>query len=153
LAQAAAGYGHRRNQRFNVKALEGSIAVLHRHRGRIAILMLVLVWGYFLIAFGEQAWRARQLQSDVDAQRASIATLSRENADLQAQADLYASEGYYDYVQAIARRDLNLANPGETVLLVRWQGEVEPAGATLDQPVLDDERKNWQRWLDAFTGN
>jgi cell division protein FtsB len=136
-----------------VKALEGSIAVLHRHRGRIAILMLVLVWGYFLIAFGEQAWRARQLQSDVDAQRASIATLSRENADLQAQADLYASEGYYDYVQAIARRDLNLANPGETVLLVRWQGEVEPAGATLDQPVLDDERKNWQRWLDAFTGN
>jgi len=136
-----------------MSAFNRPMSALSRHRGRIAILMLVLVWGYFLVAFGEQAWQARQLQEDVDAQRASIAALSRENASLQTQADLYASESYYDYVQAIARRDLNLANPGETVLLVRWQGQAVPTDATLAQPPAGTERANWQRWLDAFSGN
>jgi cell division protein FtsB len=135
-----------------MSAFDVPAAALRRHRGRIAILMLVLVWGYFLIAFGEQAWRARELQDDVDAQRASIAALSRENADLQAQADLYAAESYFDYVQAVARRDLNLANPGETVLLVRWQGEAAQTGITNAQPAPGDERANWQQWLDAFSG-
>lgn len=127
---------------------------LTRHRGRIAILMLVLVWGYFLVAFGEQAWRARELQADVDGQRAAIAELSQENAVLQSQADRYASDAYLDYVQSVARRDLNLANPGETVLLVRWEGGPMQADAPSDagDPV-QDERPNWQRWLDLFAGD
>lgn len=127
---------------------------LLRHRGRIAILMLVLVWGYFVIAFGEQAWRARQLQADVDAQRQEITELARENAQLQSQADRYASDAYSDYVQAIARRDLNLANPGETVLLVRWEPAPPSDGdAVVAEPVDVDDRPNWQRWLDAFAGD
>lgn len=134
--------------------LEAAGAALRRNRGRIAILMLVLVWGYFLIAFGEQAWRARQLQEDVDAQRESIAALSRENARLQEQADLYASDAYDDYAQAVARRDLNLANPGETVVLVRWQVQAQPPEA--QEPAVEPaepERPNWKRWLDAFSGS
>lgn len=133
--------------------LEIARATLTRHRGRIAILMLVLVWGYFLVAFGEQAWRARQLQADVDGQHAAIAELARENAALQTQADRYASDAYLDYVEGVARRDLNLANPGETVLLVRWQGDQAEAEA-LDIPgaPVADERPNWQRWLDLFSG-
>lgn len=129
-------------------------AALTRHRGRIAILMLVLVWGYFLVAFGNQAWSARELQADVDAQQAIIADLSRENAHLQAQADRYASDVYLDYVQSVARRDLNLANSGETVLLVRWEGEpnqADPLAAT--DNAAPDTRSNWQRWLDLFTGD
>ncbi len=134
--------------------LEIARATLTRHRGRIAILMLVLVWGYFLVAFGEQAWRARQLQADVDEQRSAIASLARENALLQTQADRYASDAYLDYVEGIARRDLNLANPGETVLLVRWDGaQTQADGAPVPGEVVPDERPNWQRWLDLFTGD
>ena len=136
-----------------MRTLETISSTLGRNRGRIAILMLVLVWGYFLIAFGEQAWRARQLQEDVDGQRESIAVLARENAQLQTQADLYASDAYVDYVQAIARRDLNLANPGETVLLVRWQDHGLPQATEEAVPEEVDERPNWQRWLDAFSGS
>lgn len=122
-----------------------------RHRGRIAILMLVLVWSYFLVAFGEQAWRARELQAELDKERASIASLARENEHLQAQVDRYDSESYLDYVQAIARRDLDLANPGETVLLVRWQDQGIVAETQETPPPIDD-RPNWQRWLDSFSG-
>lgn len=128
-------------------------AALTRHRGRIAILMLVLVWGYFLVAFGNQAWSARELQADVDAQEAIIADLSQENAHLQEQADRYASDAYLDYVQSVARRDMNLANPGETVLLVRWEGEQNQADTlSATEEATPDTRSNWQRWLDLFTG-
>ena len=137
-----------------MRVFESLGTTLYQHRGRIAILMVVLVWGYFLIAFGEQAWRARQLQAEVDAQRDSIATLSRQNANLQDQADRYASDAYVDYVEAVARRDLNLANPGETVLLVRWDGQPGVSDTIQEQPVPPpDDRPNWQRWLDAFSGS
>lgn len=136
-----------------MRIIEAIGAGLYRNRGRIAILMLVLVWGYFLIAFGEQAWRSRQLQADVDAQRDTIAALSRENARLQSQADRYASDAYIDYVQAVARRDLNLANPGETVLLVRWQGSSVASSDDIPEVEVEDQRPNWQRWLDAFSGS
>lgn len=131
--------------------LEPAAATFLRHRGRIAILMLVLVWSYFLVAFGDQAWRARELQAELDQERASIAALARENDQLQAQVDRYASDSYLDYVQAIARRDLDLANPGETVLLVRWQDQAIVPQAE-EVPVEADDRPNWQRWLDAFSG-
>jgi cell division protein FtsB len=134
--------------------LEIAHAALTRHRGRIAILMLVLVWGYFLIAFGEQAWRARELQEDVDGQQAAIAVLATENAALQAQADRYATDAYLDYAQAIARRDLNLANPGETVLLVRWEaGQAQADTLDVSSDTDTGQRPNWQRWLDLFPGD
>lgn len=131
---------------------EPAAATFLQHRGRIAILMLVLVWSYFLVAFGEQAWRARELQAELDREQASIAALARENEKLQAQVDRYASNGYLDYVQAIARRDLDLANPGETVVLVRWQDQGSPQEAEEPPPPVDD-RPNWKRWLDAFSDN
>lgn len=131
---------------------EPAAATFLRHRGRIAILMLVLVWTYFLVAFGEQAWRARELQGELDKERASIAALARENDHLQTQVDRYASDSYLDYVQAIARRDLDLANPGETVLLVRWQDSAA-APVVQETPPPVDDRPNWQRWLDSFSGS
>lgn len=134
-------------------AAEIARTILTRHRGRIAILMLVLVWGYFLVAFGEQAWRARELQANVDAQRTAITELSRENAELQIQADRYASDAYTDYAQGIARRDLGLAYPGETVLLVQWEGNAAPATPPDDSLQAQvDERPNWRRWIDLFSG-
>ena len=155
MAPRAAGAGDGRNERDNaVIAIDTAGNVLRRHRGRIAILMLVLVWGYFLVAFGEQAWRARQLQAEVESQRESIASLTRENVELQEQADRYASDAYDDYVQAVARRDLNLANPDETVLLVRWQqGQAASPEPEVSTSIETDDRPNWQRWLDAFSGD
>jgi cell division protein FtsB len=121
------------------------------HRTRIAMLFVLIVAVYFLVAFAEQAWRARQLQSQAAQQRAAIAVLDNENVALRAQLDDYATDAYIDYVQQRARRDLNLANPGETVLLVGWAPpqttpEVAPPPAT-----KQDDRPNWQQWLDVFS--
>jgi cell division protein FtsB len=124
---------------------------LEQHRNRIALLCVLVAAVYFLVAFGEQAWRARQLQAEAAEQRAAIAALDAENAVLQRQLDTWSTDAYLDYVQARARRDLNLANPGETVLMVGWEaGDAAPAEPTAP-PAPPDDRPNWRRWLDAFT--
>lgn len=127
--------------------------LFERHRGRIAILFVLCVAVYFLLAFGEQAWRAQQLQARVDEQRAAVSALDEENVALRDELATYETAAYDSYLQARARRDLNLANPGETVLMIRWQGEsAAPASATATA-ASDDERPNWRRWLDIFAGD
>ena len=103
--------------------MSGLASAIGRNRGRIAIALVLAVWLYFVIAFAEQAWRANELQAEVDAQRTAIAEMDRENAELETELDRMSSAAYYEYVQEIARRELGLANPGETVYLVRWNPE------------------------------
>ncbi|MDQ3548891.1 MAG: septum formation initiator family protein, partial [Chloroflexota bacterium] len=91
-----------------------------QYRSRIAILFVLFVVTWFLLAFAEQAWRAQQLQAEAAQQRDTIAAIEAGNAELREQLDVYETDAWLDYAQARARRDLNLANPGETVLMVRW---------------------------------
>ena len=128
-------------------------ATFEQHRSRIAILFVLIVVIWFLLAFAEQAWRARQLQAEASQQRAAIAAISADNAELQQQLDVYSTDAWLDFAQSRARRDLNLANPGETVLMVRW-GPRQP-GATTEPtaPAAEPDPANWRRWVDVFTPN
>lgn len=121
-----------------------------QHRGRIVILFVLAVVIWFLLAFAEQAWRARQLQAEAAQQRAAIAAIEADNAALQARLDVYSTDAWLVYAQARARRDLNLANPGETVLMVRW-GPRQPGGPTAEPtPAADPDPPNWRKWVDVF---
>jgi cell division protein FtsB len=123
-----------------------------QNRGWLAMLFVLCVVIYFMLAFADQAWRARALQAEVEEQRAAIASIQSENNVLRDQIHVYESDAYVDYVEARARRDLNLAHPGETVLMVRWgpRTEIAPApGAAEDVTVAEP---NWMRWIDAFSG-
>jgi cell division protein FtsB len=124
-------------------------ARVSRHRGRLALAVLLVVCLYFLVIFGEQAWRANRLEAELDQQRAAIAAIERENDALATQAALLESDAYAGYVERIARRDLGLARPGDTVLLVpRSQPAVVAAPVETAEPIED--LPNWRRWLDAF---
>ena len=124
-----------------------------RHRSRIVILFVLIVVTWFLLAFAEQAWRARQLQAEAAQQRAAIATIEAGNAELRGQLAVYETDAWLDYAQSRARRDLNLANPGETVLMVRW-GPRQP-GATTEPaaPAANPDPANWRKWVDAFSND
>lgn len=131
----------------------GSLAeLLDQQRNRIAIILILLVGVYFMVAFGEQAWRARQLQAEEASLGAAIASIERDNRALQAELDAYSSGAYTAYVEARARRDLNLANPGETVLLVHWQDPPPATASTAEKPEAEDNEPNWKRWFDIFAG-
>ena len=118
-------------------------------RKLLVFVLIVVTW--FLLAFAEQAWRARQLQAEAAQQRAAIATIEAGNAELREQLAVYETDAWLDYAQSRARRDLNLANPGETVLMVRW-GPRQPGETTeAVAPAADPEPANWRKWIDVFT--
>lgn len=121
-----------------------------RYRSRIAILFVLIVVTWFLLAFAEQAWRARQLEAEASQQRAAIAAIEADNTELREQLDVYSSDAWLDYAQSRARRDLNLANPGETVVMVRW-GPRQP-GSLKEDPAPDTKADpaNWRTWVDVF---
>ena len=124
--------------------------VFSRNRGRLAIVCLMLAAAYFVVAFGEQAWRARQLQAEVNQQQAALVALDHEHDTLQAQVNRYATDSYFTYVAARARRDLNLAKPDETLVLVHWGPRVAAPPPTSSPSVPAAEKPNWQRWLELF---
>lgn len=124
-----------------------------QQRNRIAILLVLFVGVYFMVSFAEQAWRARQLQAEEASISNAIAKIERDNTALQAELDSYSAGAYTAYVEARARRDLNLANPGETVLLVHWQNPPPLAAAQPMAPTTQVDEPNWRGWLDIFAGD
>lgn len=120
-------------------------------RGRIMVAFVLIVGLYFVLSFGEQAWRARELEENVARRQAEITALETKRENLEEQIAAYDSEQYETYVAQIARRDLNLAYPGETVMLVRWADP--PEKPEPDEPEAEPEEPdpNWQRWLDFLT--
>lgn len=144
-----------RHGRGAVRATTALATLIDRHRGRVAVLLVIAAGLYFTIAFGNQAWRANQLQAQVDGQRAAIAAITGERSDLEAQQAALSGDAYDGYAQRVARRDLNLANPGETLILVHW--ESPPPSTRTNQteaaPSPAPEQPNWRSWLDIFSGD
>jgi cell division protein FtsB len=129
--------------------LANVVTTLHRMRGRLVIVLVLIVGAYFLVAFGEQAWKARQLEGEVAERQSAVNDLTAQRQQLQTQLDQYSSDQYLAFVEQKARQDLNLSRPGEHVLLVRWTGGVSPtpvATATPEPP----HQANWDKWLDLF---
>jgi cell division protein FtsB len=127
--------------------------LLDAYRGRIAILFTLCVAVYFLIAFGEQAWRAQELQAEVREQHAAIAEIDRDNAALLREQQALSGDAWVAYVQSRARRDLNLANPGETVVMVRWAEQPRAASETATPVPSEQDAPNWRKWLSVFDGD
>src|SRR5690606_27845081 len=104
-----------------------------RVRGRVVALIVLAVGLYFVVAFGEQAWRARALQAEVAGRREALATMQARYDELAWQLVRYRSD-YEAHVERIARRDLNLARPGETVILLRVRPAPEPPPTPTPEP-------------------
>lgn len=120
-------------------------------RGRIMVAFVLIVGMYFVLSFGEQAWRAQELEEDVARRQAEITELQTRRENLQQQITAYDGEQYDTYVAQIARRDLNLAYPGETVMLVRWNDPPDEPEIDAPEPQSADPDANWRKWLDFIT--
>ncbi|MCX7624214.1 MAG: septum formation initiator family protein [Thermomicrobium sp.] len=101
---------------------------------------------YFVVAFGQQAWRARQLEAQVAERQRALAELVAERDRLAQELAALDGDRYRAYVERTARRELNLTYPGETVLFVEWQ-----EGPTVSEPsavaAAREPVPNWARWL------
>jgi cell division protein FtsB len=120
-------------------------------RGRLMIAFVLIVGLYFVLSFGEQAWRSQELEHEVDQRRSEIIEMRETRDQLEAQLEEYNSEHYTTFVEQSARRDLNLAYPGETVLLVRWNDPPAEPEPEIIEAEPDVDTPNWQRWLNFFS--
>ncbi|MGA7672126.1 MAG: septum formation initiator family protein [Nitrolancea sp.] len=136
-----------------MKSLLSAVGVtLARMRGRLVIAFVLLIGAYFVVAFGEQAWKARQLDGEVAERQAAVDDMRAQHQALQSQVTEYSSDRYLTYVESAARRDLNLSRPGETVLLVRWQGATQatPTPQATEESSQPQRETNWSKWLSLF---
>ena len=120
-------------------------------RGRLVIVLVLIVGAYFLVAFGEQAWKARQLDAEVAQSQAAVDDLTAQQQALQGQLKEYSSDQYLAYVESTAREDLNLSRPGEKVMLVRWVGGAPAAPSPSPTAAAKSTTEaNWDKWLQLF---
>lgn len=131
--------------------MHGIQTSFERNRGRLVIAVVIVIGLYFIVAFGQQAWRARALESRVSEQQSEIATMVANKDKLQDQLSLYQSNQYQNYVQQIARRDLNLSQPGDTVIIPHFSAVPAPAAtSTTHQSDTKAPPSNWRHWLNLF---
>jgi cell division protein FtsB len=119
-------------------------------RSQLLALLAFGVTLYFVVAFGQQAWKARQLEAQVAARRQVLAALQQEHDQLAAELERYVTGDYRTYVEHTARRELNLAYPGETVAIVRWHAPPTPVLQTPPPASQPAHRPNWRRWLELL---
>ncbi|GBD16418.1 Cell division protein FtsB [bacterium HR26] len=119
-------------------------------RGQLLVLLAFGITLYFVVAFGQQAWKARQLEAQVAERRQALAALQREHDQLAAELERYATGDYQTYVEQTARRELNLAYPGETVGIVRWHAAPTPTPQATPSGQRPESKPNWRRWLDVL---
>ncbi len=127
---------------------------VERFRGRLVVLVVLIAAVYFVVAFGEQAWKVRQLRAEVAERQAAIAALEVKRDSLKKQVTLFSSDQYLAYVEQVARRDLGLSHSDETTLLVHWLEAPDSSKAASPSPEGEGSAEaNWHQWLDLLSGN
>lgn len=132
---------------------------------RTLVLGLALaVLAAFAAGTIEQRRKEGALRGQVATRTADLGAAERRNAELRAQLAAADPAAYRAYVEATARRKLNLAYPDETVLLVGWSS---PPPSPADDPqatppsapnrangsaATPGAEPNWKRWLRLFVG-
>ncbi len=127
---------------------------IERFRGRLVVLVILIAAVYFVAAFGEQAWKVRQLRAEVAERQAAIAALEVKRDALKKQVEVFSSDQYLAYVEQVARRDLGLSHSDETTLLVHWLDAPDASPAASHSPTsTESPESNWHQWRDLITGN
>lgn len=126
-------------------------------RGIVIVLALAV-----LVAFAagtvEQRWKEQRLRDQVNAQQLSLQEAEARNAQLRGQLSENDPAAYRAWVEATARRQLNLGYSGETVFLVNWHETAAPASSAAPTPAPQaiptppPAEAHWHKWLRMLAG-
>jgi len=85
-------------------------------------ILLVLALGYVLLSFGQVYYKTYQLMDTKAMLAQQLQLLQQENMILAEKHDLMQSDSY---IEKLAREDLGLVKPGETVVVPALPGDVK----------------------------
>ncbi|MBI2910478.1 MAG: septum formation initiator family protein [Chloroflexi bacterium] len=115
---------------------------------RILLFLVIPILLYFGLGTGSWALREYQqrqeearLKQEIEAQRAKYDVLKAQKEYLQSD----------EYIEKVAREDLNLIKVGERAVVVLAPSPVAGAAEEASPKARKTEpRPNWQRWWDLF---
>ena len=122
---------------------------------RLLIFMLIGLCILFVISYASRRIENSRVQAEVIAMDSDIAQSQRNQAELEAQLEFVESDAYVDQV---ARNELGLAKPGDSVIIVlpaienpSAEQDVEDANSLATAPQASTDLPNWRQWLQLFT--
>lgn len=111
----------------------------------LAVIVIILISFSILIGLGRQIVDALSAGDRLDSSIDEVTRLQDENRQLKQQLSQVEQ---YDFIEKIARNKLNMAKPGETIIVI----PKEEVDRVLNPPKPYEEPKleNWQGWLKLF---
>ncbi|MFH1486013.1 MAG: septum formation initiator family protein [Chloroflexota bacterium] len=117
---------------------------------RILLFLTVPLLLYFGFSMGSWALREYQQRQEEARLRQEIETEKARYDALQAQRKYFQSD---EYVEKVAREELNLIKSGEAAVVVLAPTPAAQPGEEVPLKSKKTERPNWQRWWDVFFGS
>ena len=112
---------------------------------KIAILVILLIVGITIFNLGKQIGDSITASKRLDQAADEVSELQNENKRLNKRLSEVQE---FDFIEETARNKLNMARPGETIVIVPQEQLIQ---------VLDSEKRvdapkvaNWQGWLKLF---
>lgn len=119
-------------------------------RGRLALALGVPILAFFLVTSASRLLEGQNLARQADEVRQEVAALESRNGELQRQLQYLRSN---EYIERIAREELDLVKPGETaIVIVTPQDQERARTGGVTEPAPPPAPPNWQRWRDYFFG-
>lgn len=112
----------------------------------LTTIVIIVVASLILLSLGKQISDAIQAGKRLDTEADSVSKLQEQN---QALKKKLTEVGQPDFVEQVARDKLNMAKPGETVVVVPEQ-DINRVVADQNPPA-EVKLANWQGWIKLFT--
>lgn len=108
--------------------------------------LLVLISGYLIVNASGKVWQLWQAQKALDDAQRQLAGVYLEQQELERALAQQQTDAYVEFQ---ARERLNLVRPDETVLLMPKD---TPVVVGYEAEKSEQERSNWELWVDRFLG-
>ena len=113
---------------------------------KILVIVIVIVAIIILIGLARQITSALNIDQRLNQLLEDVGTLERENRELKREL---AEAETYESVEQVARNDLNMSFPDETVVIVP-ESMIHDVLTPEEKPI-EIKRPNWEGWLKLFT--
>ena len=111
----------------------------------LTTIAMIIIAGLILLGLGRQISSAIQAGKRLDAEAEEVSKLQNQSQQLKKKL---AQTNQPDFVEQVARDKLNMAKPGETVVVVPEQA-INHVIASQNPPV-EEKLPNWQGWVKLF---
>jgi cell division protein FtsB len=125
---------------------------------RLGLLILIGFCIFFVASYTGRLRHKAEVEREISALQLRITEAEQHQQELQAELDYVNGPAY---IEDVARNQLDMAKPGDKVIVVVNHGAEAAAEAALDEPAPEGssvdrsglDQPTWEQWLELITGD